>query len=187
MLIPCISLHQPWASLVAVEAKTVETRGWAPPNRYIGQTIGIHAAKRKLRSKEINYYMSTAMIEHCTCRDNGALIDCGGFSCLPFGAVVATAVLAQVGQVVGFTQDQRTAKVQPQLRLGDEPFLPKGVVKVGGGINGESRLLVSIDHYGDFSEGRYLWFLDEIVKLDTPVPARGFQKFFNVEITASLG
>ena len=185
MLIPCISLHQPWASLVAVNEKTLETRGWAPPQQYIGQTIGIHAAKRKLQSKEINYYMSTAMTSHCTCTTDGWRANCGGFSCLPFGAVVATAVLAQVGQVVGYTQDERTAIVLPKYRLGDGPFLPKGVMPVAG--EGESRLLVNIDHYGDFSEGRYLWFFDQIKKLDSPVEARGYQRFFRIDIEASLG
>jgi hypothetical protein len=41
--IKCISLWQPWASLVAVGAKRIETRGWA--TAYRGR-LGIHAAKR---------------------------------------------------------------------------------------------------------------------------------------------
>ena len=38
-----ITLHQPWASLVAVGAKTVETRSWKPP--CIGERIAIQAGK----------------------------------------------------------------------------------------------------------------------------------------------
>ena len=40
--IPAITLHQPWASLIACGAKTFETRSWKTPHR--GQ-IAIHAAK----------------------------------------------------------------------------------------------------------------------------------------------
>lgn len=39
-----ISLHQPWASLIAFGLKTIETRSW--PTSYRGP-LAIHAAKRK--------------------------------------------------------------------------------------------------------------------------------------------
>lgn len=38
-----VTLHQPWATLIALGAKTIETRGW--PTRYRGP-LAIHAAKR---------------------------------------------------------------------------------------------------------------------------------------------
>src|SRR5262245_34476504 len=41
-----ISLWQPWASLIAIGTKTMETRDWAPPREYLGGRIAIHAAKR---------------------------------------------------------------------------------------------------------------------------------------------
>jgi hypothetical protein len=41
-----LSLWQPWASLIACGAKTIETRSWQPPARLDGQRIAIHAAKR---------------------------------------------------------------------------------------------------------------------------------------------
>lgn len=42
---PCISLYQPWASLVAGGFKEYETRSWAAPTRYFGGLLAIHAAK----------------------------------------------------------------------------------------------------------------------------------------------
>ena len=42
---PAISLHQPWASLIAYGVKTIETRSWRPPTKFIGQRIAIHGAK----------------------------------------------------------------------------------------------------------------------------------------------
>ena len=41
-----ITLHQPWATLIADGAKTIETRSWRPPQTLIGQRIVIHAGKR---------------------------------------------------------------------------------------------------------------------------------------------
>jgi activating signal cointegrator 1 len=43
---PCISLWQPWASLVAHGFKQYETRSWQPPKKCIGALLAIHAAKR---------------------------------------------------------------------------------------------------------------------------------------------
>ena len=52
---PAISLHQPWASLIAYGVKTIETRSWRPPTKFIGQRIAIHGAKHK-PSTEIALY-----------------------------------------------------------------------------------------------------------------------------------
>lgn len=41
-----VSLWQPWASLIACGAKTIETRSWPAPRTVVGQRIAIHAAKR---------------------------------------------------------------------------------------------------------------------------------------------
>ncbi len=41
-----ISLHQPWASAIAVGLKTIETRGWPAPRSAIGQPLAIAAAKK---------------------------------------------------------------------------------------------------------------------------------------------
>lgn len=42
-----LSLIEPWASLVALGHKRVETRSWAPPPSMIGQRIAIHASKSR--------------------------------------------------------------------------------------------------------------------------------------------
>lgn len=41
----CISVMDPWASLLSVGAKAYETRGWEPPRSVIGQRIAIQASK----------------------------------------------------------------------------------------------------------------------------------------------
>ncbi|HKS17099.1 MAG TPA: hypothetical protein VJU16_07285, partial [Planctomycetota bacterium] len=39
-----LSLIEPWASLVALGHKKVETRSWCPPPSAIGKRIAIHAS-----------------------------------------------------------------------------------------------------------------------------------------------
>lgn len=39
-----LTVHQPWAQLIAVGAKTIETRSWPPPDALIGEVLVIHAA-----------------------------------------------------------------------------------------------------------------------------------------------
>lgn len=38
-----LTLHQPWASLVAAGRKPIENRSWAPPKGLIGHDFAIHA------------------------------------------------------------------------------------------------------------------------------------------------
>ena len=41
-----LTLHQPWASLIADGRKTIETRSWAPPRALIGKRIAVHAGRK---------------------------------------------------------------------------------------------------------------------------------------------
>ena len=43
--IPALSLHQPWASLVILGYKAIETRDWPPPPGIIGSRLAIHATQ----------------------------------------------------------------------------------------------------------------------------------------------
>lgn len=74
-----LPLWQPWAQLVAVGAKRVETRHWRAPGPLIGQRIAIHATKTR---------------DHLAlcCEDPfaGYLPD---LEALPLGAIVATVVI----------------------------------------------------------------------------------------------
>ena len=45
MKIPTITLHQPWATMIAKGAKEIETRSWKAPNYLIGNYLAIHAGK----------------------------------------------------------------------------------------------------------------------------------------------
>lgn len=40
-----LTLTEPWATLMAMHEKTIETRSWRMPNNIIGQEVAIHSAK----------------------------------------------------------------------------------------------------------------------------------------------
>ena len=41
-----LTLHQPWASLIADGRKTIETRAWSLKRALVGERIAIHAGKK---------------------------------------------------------------------------------------------------------------------------------------------
>ena len=154
------TLWQPFASLVACGHKTIETRGYPPPRGLIGQRIAIHAAKRELDTLEW-----TGDFWGCVFAACGDANYNDWLRSIPFGAVVATARLAcahEVGARVGLAAS---------LYSGTHP----GEEKACAHWKGWQSWPATTCACGDFSVGRWLWFLDEIEPLDKPVPARGYQ------------
>lgn len=87
-----LSIWQPYASLIAVGAKTIETRHWPPFPSVVGQRIAIHAGatKRELALLEDGDPLFARRLAEAG--DRLKLID----GSLPLGAIVATARLATV-------------------------------------------------------------------------------------------
>lgn len=82
--IRCLSLHQPWASLIAIGAKRIETRSWSTSYR---GPIAIHAAKNKSSMRlalEPPFY---------TALHDGYGFSLHGPDLLPLGGIVAVADL----------------------------------------------------------------------------------------------
>lgn len=90
----CISLWQPWASLIAVRAKPFETRHWRPSICQIGHRIAIHAAKRPPTSDDV-VEMDRLV---------NPVLGPGWWrpGALPYGAVICTAVLDGVYQIKSY-------------------------------------------------------------------------------------
>jgi hypothetical protein len=76
--VKALPLWQPWASLVAVGAKRIETRHWRAPASLMGQRIAIHATKR---TSELWLCEEEPFSEYVVADE------------LPLGAVIATVVL----------------------------------------------------------------------------------------------
>ena len=149
-----LTLHQPWASLIACGAKSIETRSWCPSSNVIGQRIAIHAGKvvvargleKSLREDWVEFFEA---VENCLGADWRAA--------LPRGAVVATAVLESYFHVPTYysTEAERVSVLETQL-------------EEAGGKDNEFV-------FGDYSGGRVAWVLSDVVACDPPLPARGYQ------------
>ena len=143
-----LTLHQPWASLIAHGVKSIETRSWAPPQSLLGQRIAIHAGKTRVVSGRLHTATLSAILE---------LYGIGWDDRIPLGAIVATALLADARQVA-VERAGRVLASSPSYTGWIEP-----------------------DPYGDFSTGRWLWFLMGVEPCNPPVPAVGHQGLWNWE------
>ena len=157
---PAITLWQPFATLVADGHKTVETRSHDKAAKYVGKRIAIHAAKRKVTDRELMNFPNTIHDALAKYYDGGRW----WHEQIPYGAAVATAKLVKVAQVVAHWEDEYASDM----------------AETHDGDSGP------IDDFGDFSVGRWLWFLDDIRKLDTPYPATGRQGFWTLELPEEL-
>ena len=145
-----ITLHQPWATLIALGLKNVETRSWPAPVSLLGQTFAIHAGKRLVRQPG-----------ECIEQELRARLGEEWNRAIPTGVVLATATLAGMARVEYV-----------------DPMTGHAVHDVGtemGCAAGTGRTL--IDPWGDFRPGRWLWFLDDVEALPEPVPAVSRQSF----------
>jgi hypothetical protein len=85
-----ITLHQPWASLIALKLKRYETRHWA--TAYRGPLL-IHAAKQPLTNEGLS-------LIH-TLQTMGYPVPSPGPDAYPFGSIVAIAQLSACHEMTG--------------------------------------------------------------------------------------
>lgn len=147
-----ITIHQPWASLIACGAKKIETRGWA--TSYRGQ-IAIHAGKRPF---DTTSYFDRELFRFA---DVLGLPDIYSFDQLAYGAVIAIADLVDCVLMDAFN-------LSPKGKV-------NGVWLVNGDYMEGNELL-----FGDFQPGRYAWMLANVRRIE-PAPARGRQRLWEWE------
>jgi hypothetical protein len=144
-----ITIWQPWASLIMIEAKRFEFRGWPAPKGMIGQRVVIHAGARAVKPAEVQdllYRMDrpddawTTVLDPTLARP---LLEHAlrAPSTLPLGAGLGTAIL---GQPVPAAQ-----AVPAEWRDSDR-----------------------VDHH------QWAWPLSAIERWEPVVPARGAQGFW---------
>jgi hypothetical protein len=167
--VKALTLWQPWASLVAVGAKRVETRGWSTRHR---GPLAIHAAASIPR--EARWSMAPA----------------AGFG----GSPIRDALVAAGYQI---TQDRRrvihdlptgvvvaTARLVDVVPTAELLWTDIGWPDSEGWHQRADRVTWAHDAqhpFGDFRTGRYAWLLDDLQPLDEPVPAKGRQGLWNWE------
>ena len=112
-----ITLHQPWASLIGLGLKTVETRSWPAPARLVGQRIAVHAGKRLVRQpgERIERELRARWGDHWPVN-------------IPAGTVVATAVLAGIARVARADLPEGYAVHDPEVEVGCAAVRPLAIL-----------------------------------------------------------
>jgi activating signal cointegrator 1 len=149
-----LTLTQPWATLIAIGAKRIETRSWSTD--YHGQ-IAIHAAKGlgPVGGKR-------GLADQCTMAAFADALRGGGYALgaetyltdkpLPLGAIVAIAVLDRVRRI----DMKLRAEVMAQT------ITPNEI------------------EFGSYESGRYAWFLESVLPLKEPIPCSGALSLWDV-------
>lgn len=86
IILPAVTLWQPWASLVEIRAKPYETRHFKIPERLLGKRVAIHAAARPC-FVDFDQDVADDITE--------AFGRCSWNHWLPRGVIVATTILAE--------------------------------------------------------------------------------------------
>lgn len=144
-----ITLIQPWATLIAIGAKRIETRSWQ--TAYRGR-LAIHAglSTRFIDPKAPEYICTEEPFY-------SVLMNAIKFSdqeFMPLGCVIATC------ELVACTQLGACVSIQ------NVPTLVRGVCVPPAEQDPELA-------FGDYTPGRFAWILEDIEPLPKPVPARG--------------
>lgn len=174
-----LSLWQPWASLIALGVKTIETRSW---NTYYRGPLAIHAAKRKPEQVEHGYLL--ARYDHDIGEPPtpwallGAAPDHGPWP-VHLGAVVATCTLVDVVpmKLCGDRHPNKSSLILDMPHDGDLPQQAGGMWLIGPNdlTHGRPTRVEDQRPYGDYRPGRFAWLLADIRPVDPPVTMRGHQ------------
>lgn len=153
MIIPCISLWQPWCSLLAHGKKKIETRSWEFRGK-MPVVLAVHATASWNRDALFlcrkNPFLS-AVKEITGAEDLRRSIDA-----LPLAAVLG---------LIRLTHCVRTDWLTPGTSATSFPQI--------GTLTETER------EFGDFRPGRYCWITDKAVAFPEPIPARGRQMIWN--------
>lgn len=164
--VKALTIRQPWATLIALGVKTIETRSWRAPQALIGQTIAIHAGKHEpalpldLGAWSVFYSPDREcyiMREFASYPDEGRCVD------LPLGAIVATATLADCVPMVASSPDLPPYPTGRVLEVSPYGSLWLGLARPGQWSLSEiNEDLTDQSPYGDFRPGRWAWLLTDV-------------------------
>lgn len=169
--VKALTLHQPWASLIALGVKTIETRSWS--TRYRGP-LAIHAGRTLVPGHRGDWRcIGPTSDPYLVPKVDGPPHP------LPLGAIVATCTLVDVVPMMegsGLALYGQSALVLDLPHEGDLPHQQGGhwLIGVNDLTHGKPTRVEDQRPYGDFAPGRYAWLLADIVPCD-PIPAKGKQ------------
>lgn len=164
-----LTVRQPWAQLIALGVKSIETRSWSTGFR---GPLAVHAGRALPPKGDLHIGDYTVMwngddtwgmARHRPTYDQSTWV-----RRLPLGAVVAVADLVDVVPMVEMFDTDAPSVIGP---AGDHWWhfpADERHPDYGG------RIIDDQVPYGDFTPGRYAWLLDNVRPID-PVPAKGRQ------------
>lgn len=155
-----LTLTQPWATLVAIGAKQIETRSWA--TTYRGPLL-IHAAQglgpggmRGLRALAGHEPFFSTLADITAHTPEKSIVD-AVVDAMPRGAIVAQCELLGC-ELVGYEWPDNQAVYYTGK---------KGRAHHGHKLTPQERA------FGDYTLGRYAWLLSDVRPLAVPIPAKG--------------
>jgi activating signal cointegrator 1 len=171
-----LTIHQPWAELIACGKKRIETRSW---NTWYRGPLAIHASKNRhpeafkmldvrKKSQIWNYFVDKV--------PSGNTKDV-----LDYGAIIAVCRIIDCLFVSPYY-----TRANPHRQA---YWQAKDVVEDERGIVINNKLVASVRippvepelSYGDYTPGRYAWILTDVQRLPRPVPVRGRQRLWEVD------
>lgn len=159
----CITLTQPWATLVAIGAKLVETRSWGTDYR---GPLAIHAAKGVGPVGGLSGLHNLCLEEpfRSVLETWSQKFNVGYSALMPRGAIIATCNLTNVVRI------PTTPRHFPRGVANGHPLASYPMV-----IPPHQPPFQDSNEYffGDYTPGRYAWLLHDVVMLPEPVPAKG--------------
>lgn len=176
-----LTIRQPYATLIALGVKTIETRSWRAPQALIGQTIAIHAGKH--RPKDVWCSASAdpvfppplaRLYDYGKCVDPQESNDGEWWRYRwdgPLGAIVATATLADCVPMIDATDPEDYCA---DMEAGFLAVLPKGDLSAwfyADGSDLDGRCITDQLPYGDFQPGRWAWLLTDVKPTTERCPA----------------
>jgi activating signal cointegrator 1 len=152
--VKAVSLHQPWASAIALGFKRIETRSWGL--RYRGPLL-IHAAQTVVERSVVRSQHELWSKVLAPTQGRSAE-DC--FLALPFGYFVAVADLVDC------------------VSTNSRETLRAACARAGGKWHELE------PHLGNYEPHRFAWILSNVRALPRPVPGKATQGIFEVELPA---
>jgi len=178
--IKALTLWQPWASLIALGIKFIETRSWS--TKYRGP-LAIHAGMKLPPTSLLDVGDWRICYDRA---DRGAripfMVDATHYGYqlpkwLQFGAVVATCELVDVVPI-----ETTLTSLSALVIISDGSLIYAKRTKEQYFLLPGSRDVTDQLPYGDFSPGRFAWILSDINPLSVPIPAKGKQGLWELEM-----
>lgn len=149
-----LTLTQPWATLVAIGAKSIETRSWSTKHR---GPLAIHAAKAL--PKSWHEFRHPSFIDAL-----GPLVDVNSLGAPNIDRLPTGCVLAVVNVIDVFSTEELVGMtMQVDGRPTHVPFI--GAAEYA---------------FGNYRPGRYGWVFNKIRQLTQPFPYKGAQRIWTM-------